>query len=217
MIMAAQMQSTPAPPRPLARWQREQFAALKGRLRESRKDAIADQVAASHGKMSENRYRASKGHFETELAVMAEDHAVAHAGVVRRRAKPPLDRHVARDEITGPQWEAGTRLKRDYEAGVIGLSTLSRIEIGRIEGTGAGRLIADRKFRAMRSYRRAIAAMGEHALVVLPVVVGGPDGSEISVEKVATLLGRNRKKLMVSFRTGLDRLVDFYEIAKRRR
>lgn len=79
------------------------------------------------------------------------------------------------------------------------------------------RLIAEHRLRAIQSYKRAIASMGEAAVLVLPVIIGGRDGAELSVEAVAKRLGRNPKKDLTEFREGLDRLADHYQVGRARR
>jgi len=130
----------------------------------------------------------------------------ARAGIRVRRVQPPIERYLARDLITSEQYEAATRLRRDYEFGICGVNDSGRSGAG---GGVPGYSVA--QIDATAAYQHAVQALGKViSPIVLPVVLGYDHGGEITVEALSKYMGRSRKEMMGVFKAGLDMLAEHY-------
>lgn len=152
------------------------------------------------------------------VASISTEAEAARPGVTMRRVQSPIERYAARGSITNRQAEAAYDLRADYEFGVVGARDGSRYDWQSGAGAGTAGLSAA-QLDAATAYRRAVQALGKSiSAVVLPVVIGCADGSDITVEAIANHRNEDRKQVMGALKLGLDALADHYsECPDRRR
>jgi hypothetical protein len=179
---------------------REKAATMTRRkyLRNSKAELALDANAAAKFQFAETAARGRHGTFVTEpvLSTTTSPAALARSvGACNRRSN-------AHKEITPAQYEAGSALRHSWEWGIIGISNKSAVQ-EHVEGN-SGEMYSARRLGSVQAYRRAVAALGRHARIVIPVITDDAAGASISVAAVAKRLNI---KIFPIFRVVLEELV----------
>lgn len=158
--------------------------------------------------------------FTTGQASMArpqviEDVADAPPGTARRRFldQSPLDRYLARGQVTRRQWAAGSRLAEDmHTAGLTPRVTPNLLSAGGGHGSTFGMAASERQFAARKRVRSALDHLGVQPR--LEQVVVAVVWLESAAPAWAAELGHGRGAAgpvgMALLTLGLDSLARFY-------
>lgn len=153
--------------------------------------------------------RDRRSHF-VSMAAIGTEQEQARAGLRMWREMPPIERMHRDGSLSDRQRDAGTRLRDDYDLGIIG----GRDALGGHAGAALGYGYAERRLTAVRAYQDATRALGPRlAAIVVPIVTGIVGGGDLTVAALARMLGRNRQEVSGQLKIGLDILADFYGFA----
>lgn len=125
-------------------------------------------------------------------------------------AESPLTWLHSRGHLTNRQFDAGERLRADYERAQLGPSVTMRWDPVRIKGQGsdAGLSPTERQLAAKQRFDAALAEAGKGLSDILWRVVCAGEGLP-DAEKVLQWPARSGKLVL---KLALDRVADFYRI-----
>ncbi|MBS1240113.1 MAG: hypothetical protein H6R45_819 [Proteobacteria bacterium] len=149
---------------------------------------------------------------ERELTVEGPRRA---GGVEKRRrsvtvnlAESPLSWLYARGHLTDRLFDAGERLRADYERAMIGPNITMRWDLVRVKGGEAGLNPTERQIAARARFDGAIALAGSGLSDILWRVVCAGEALPVA-EKALEWPARSGKLVL---KIALDRVADFYRI-----
>lgn len=137
------------------------------------------------------------------------DIAPCSRSVTVNLAESPLTWLHARGHLTDRQYDAGERLRADYERAQMAPSITMRWDAVRIAGTGDhGLSVGERQMAAHGRFDAAVTAAGKGLSDILWRVVCAGEGLP-AAEKALEWPARSGKLVL---RIALDRIADFYRI-----
>lgn len=147
---------------------------------------------------------------EVDLPLSSDENGRALRRARRRvtvnRAESPLSWLRARGLVDARQFEAGERMRCDYETAAIGPSVTMRWESIRVDGGGLGGDPTTAQIAAKRRFDAAIAAVGPGLNDVLWRVVCAGEG----LPAAERALGWPTRSGRLVLGLALDRLADHY-------
>ena len=122
----------------------------------------------------------------------------------------PLGWLYAHGHLTEPQYEAGERLRADWERAQLAPSITMRWDVVRVSGTNPDRGLdsSERQIAAKARFDKAVAAAGPGLNDILWRVVGA--GETVGIAEKAMGWPARSGKLVLSL--ALDRVAGFYRI-----
>ena len=147
---------------------------------------------------------------EIDLPLPADDQSRTPPGARRRvtvnRAESPLSWLCARGLVDARQYEAGERIRADYETAAIAPSITMRWDPARVDGGGGGGDATLAQIAAKRRFDAAMAAVGRDLKDVLWRVACAGEGLPAAERALGWPTRSGRLVLGIA----LDRLADHY-------